>query len=297
MKKILAVLLVFSMMFALVACSGKDEDPITDVNVENTTDDQAVNAGDVDVEPSTDENASEEDSTEETSTEKDEEQSTGKNDEGTTAKPAPSDNPAEWSKSEIVDFYKKAATKSHASATSSQKMVLHKLEVNEGDGLLSGFVKMIKPIVDTVIKNNETTYGGITGGYTNLVPSDVKTAKAYKQGKYTIIEMTMVEQTDGLYGDFQGGTVGHAINVLGNVATAVEQFPAFDINYKDADIKIKYTKPTVKVKINENGIIEKGTWNYYSKIDIKNLEIENVNITIRKAYAEIEYIIVVGGGF
>ena len=37
---------------------------------------------------------------------------------------------------------------------------------------------------------------------------------------------------------------------------AVEQFPDFDIKYKEADIKVHYVQPTVKVKINENGKIE-----------------------------------------
>ena len=105
----------------------------------------------------------------------------------------------------------------------------------------------------------------------------------------------MVEQTDGLYADAQGGTVGHAINVLGDVATAVEQFPAFDIKYKEADIKVHYADPIVKVKINENGIIESGTWCYTSEIYIRSLKINS--IMIEKADAEIVYDITVGGGF
>ena len=120
-------------------------------------------------------------------------------------------------------------------------------------------------------------------------------AKAYKEGKYTVIEMTMVEQTDGLYGEPQDGTVGHAINVLGNVATAVAEFPQFDIKYEEADIKIHYANPTVKVRIDENGIVEKGTWQYNAQIDIKHLAIGSVMID--KAEAEIIYTIVVGGGF
>ena len=105
----------------------------------------------------------------------------------------------------------------------------------------------------------------------------------------------MVEQTDGIYGDYQGGSVGHAVNVLGNVATAVEQFPAFDIKFEEADIKIHYTKPTVKVKINKDGVIEKGTWSYDAQIYIRNLKIDS--IMINKADAEIIYTITTGGGF
>ena len=206
-----------------------------------------------------------------------------------------SDNPADWTKEQIVYMYKQAATKSHDTAESSQTMSMPTMVVNDGDGALGFFINIIKPVIDSVIEKQATTYGGITGGYKNLVASDVDTAKAYKEGKYTVIEMRMVEQTDGLYGDPQEGTVGHAINVLGNVATAVEQFPQFDIKYEEADIKIHYADPIVKVRINENGIIEKGTWSYMSEIDIKHLAIGSVMVD--KAYAEIEYVIVVGGGF
>ena len=204
-----------------------------------------------------------------------------------------SDNPADWSKEQIVYMYKQAATKSHDTAESSQTMTMPVLDV-EG-GALGFFLSIAKPAINAVLEKQTTTYGGITGGYQKLVASDVDTAKAYKEGNYTVIEMRMVEQTDGLYGDPQEGTVGHAINVLGNVATAVEQFPQFDIKYEEADIKIHYADPVVKVRINENGIIEKGTWSYMSEIDIKHLAIGSVMVD--KAYAEIEYVIVVGGGF
>ena len=302
MKKIIAILLVLSMMFVFVACGGNNDDtPTTDVNTENTTDDQAVNSGDVDVEPSTDENTSEEPSIdEEPSTDKNsEEPSTdkadNKEDEPTTKKEELPTDPAKWSKEQIVEYYKQSAIKTHPTAKSSQTMELTKLVVNDGDGALNFFLNMIKPAISTVIKNNSTTYGGLTGGFKNLKASDVKTAKAYKQGNYTVVELYMVEQTDGMYGDAQSGTVGHAINVLGNIATAVEQFPQFDIKYKEADIKIRYANPTVKVKINSKGIIEKGTWSYDADIAIRHLEISG--IMVNKADAIMKYVIVTGGGF
>lgn len=305
MKKLVAILLVLSIMFVFVACKDNENTDPTETVTESTTDDRAVNSGDVDVEDeaSTDEGTSDEetvigDEVKEPSTDKNngKEDATGKEDETETTTMRPlSDDPADWSKDEIVEVYKQAAIKSHPTAKSSQTMVLNKLIVNDGDGALNFFLNMIKPVIDTALKNNTTSYNGLTGGFTKLVPSDVKSAKAYKQGKYTVIEMTMVEQTDGLYGDAQEGTVGHAINVLGNVANAVEQFPDFDIKYKEADIKVHYAQPTVKVKINDKGIIEKGTWSYVSEIFIRHLEISG--IMIDKADAEIEYVIVVGGGF
>ena len=297
MKKIIAILLVLSMMFAFAACGGnKDETPTTNSNTENTTEDQAVNSGDVDVEePSTDETAEEpstDENGEEPSTDKADD---NKEDESTTVKEEIPADPAKWSKEQIVEYYKQSAIKSHPTATSSQTMELLKLVVNYGDGALNFFLNMIKPAIKTVIKNNAISYNGITGGFKNLQPSDVKSAKAYKQGNYTVVELYMVEQVDGIYGDSQSGTVGHAINVLGNIATAVEQFPQFDVNYKDADIKVRYANPTVKVKINDKGIIEKGTWSYVADCSFKHLEISG--IMIDKAEAEIKYVIVVGGGF
>ena len=297
MKKIIAILLALSLMFVFVACGGnKDETPTTNSNTENTTEDQAVNSGDVDVEePSTDETAEEpstDENGEEPSTDKADD---NKEDESTTVKEEIPADPAKWSKEQIVEYYKQSAIKSHPTATSSQTMELLKLVVNDGDGALNFFLNMIKPAIKTVIKNNAISYNGITGGFKNLQPSDVKSAKAYKQGNYTVVELYMVEQVDGIYGDSQSGTVGHAISVLGNIATAVDQFPQFDVNYKDADIKVRYANPTVKVKINDKGIIEKGTWSYVADCSFKHLEISG--IMIDKAEAEIKYVIVVGGGF
>ena len=204
-------------------------------------------------------------------------------------------NPAEWSKEDIVAVYKNSAAKSHKVVESSQVYAMPKLIVNDGDGALGFFLKMITPVIASVLEKNAMSYEGITGGYTKMVPTDVQSAKAYKDGDYIVIEMVMVEQTDGIYGDYQGGSVGHAVNVLGNVATAVEQFPAFDIKFEEADIKIHYTKPTVKVKINKDGVIEKGTWSYDAQIYIRNLKIDS--IMINKADAEIIYTITTGGGF
>lgn len=306
MKKIIAILLALSLMFVFVACNNDTNNDPKETQTQNTTDDQAVNSGDVDVEePSTDENASEEPSTDENTSEEpstdkaddknDKEDKNDKDDEQTTKKEELPADPAKWSKEQIVEYYKQSAIKTHPTAKSSQTMELTKLVVNDGDGALNFFLNMIKPAISTVIKNNSTTYGGLTGGFKNLQASDVKTAKAYKQGNYTVVELYMVEQTDGMYGDAQSGTVGHAINVLGNIATAVEQFPQFDIKYKEADIKICYTNPTVKVKINDKGIIEKGTWSYDADIAIRHLEISG--IMVNKADAIMKYVIVVGGGF
>lgn len=212
-----------------------------------------------------------------------------------TTVPQSAVDPAKWTKEEIIDFYKKAAEKSHPKAKSTQVMVLSELIINDGDGALGFFIKILEPAIASVIKKNAFDFDGITGGFTDLTASDAQNAKAYKSGDYTIIEMTMKEQTDGIYGDAYAGSVGHAITVLGDVSKVVEQFPQFEVDFENADIVVRYVNPTVKVKINKDGIIEKGTWKYTCDPVIKNIDISG--IMIRKADAKIDYIITVGGGF
>ena len=279
-EKIIPVILAIAIAVSALAVGkgfGADKQPETN-NVNNNSQ-QAVQNNDSDTSTNTDSNQVQDPST----------------DVDLTPDKDLDDDPTKWSKEQIVQFYKQSAAKSHAGAESSQKMELTNMVVNNGSGALGGFIALVKPVINTVVAKQELTFEGITGGYNNLVASDVASAKTYKEGNYTVIEMTMVEQTDGLYGDPQEGTVGHAISVLGNVATAVAEFPDFNIAYEDADIKIHYANPTVKVRINENGIIEKGTWKYDTQIDIKHLQIESVMVDT--AEAEIIYTIVVGGGF
>ena len=84
-----------------------------------------------------------------------------------------SDDPSQWSKEQIVYIYKQAATKSHDTAESSQTMTMPVMNVNDGDGALGFFISMVRPVINTVLEKQATTYGGITGGYKNLVASDV----------------------------------------------------------------------------------------------------------------------------
>lgn len=206
-----------------------------------------------------------------------------------------SSDPSEWTKEEIIDFYKKAAEKSNPNAKSTQVMVLDELIINDGDGALGFFIKILEPAIASVIEKNALDFDGITGGFTKLEPSDAKNIKAYKSGNYTVIEMTMNNQTDGIHANEFEGSVGHAISVLGDISKVLAEFPQFKVDVENADIKVNYVNATVKVKINQNGVIEKGTWKYTCDPEIKHLDISG--IMIDKADAKIDYIITVGGGF
>lgn len=286
MKKLLAVFLAFSMLFAFAACKDNASDETTtttsaDEIVETTSRPEETSA----VVPS--ENT---DVTSETTTSAEE-----------TTLPLSAD-PSQWTNDEIIEVYKAAATKTHPHIQHHQTMTLDELVVGEEGGMLSFFLNIAKPAINSVLEKNSATFDGITGGYQNLTASDAKTLKAYKSGEYTVIEMTLKEQNDGKHGHNMSGTVGHAITVLGDVSVAVAEFPQFKINTDIADIKIKYHDAFVKVKINSDGIIEKGTWEYIAGVDIKNLglnfkDAKTNDLIVKKATAEIGYNIVVNGGF
>lgn len=204
-------------------------------------------------------------------------------------------DPAEWTKAEIVNYYKKACNNS-TDVKSIQSMTLRDgLKAEISNNTIQNLVELAMPVMVAALKANSTEFDGITGGYNDLVPSDVKTAKAYKEGKYTIVEMTLVEQKDDAYGDTFKGTVGHGISVVGNIGVVADNFPDWSMDFRSAFIELHYKNPVIKVKINEKGVIEKGTWTYEVYVTVKKLRI--VKIIVEEATGIIDYIVTTGGGF
>ena len=209
--------------------------------------------------------------------------------------------PSKWTDEEIVAFYKTAAIKSKTAVKSIEQKELEEMVVNGGDGFLGTLVEMVTPFLIKALEDSQVEFDGITGGYEDLELSDTKSVKAYRSGEYTVIEMTMKEQTDGIYADRYSGTVGHAISVVGDISSVTEALPMLKVDFENSDIKLHYSNPTLKVKINKDGIIEKGTWSYDVKANIKNLRVDAVRLplgaTAETAHGSVKYIITVGGGF
>lgn len=291
MKKLTAILMVFLMLFSFVACkdNGTNEETtnpyVTDVNGEAVTDEQGEN---VTVTAAGDELTTEAVSDAEDTT-------------AATEVTMPSDDPSTWTKEQIVEYYKNAAINSKTKVKSVEYKNLSQMVVNDGDGFLGKLVEMITPFLISALEDSQTEFDGITGGYENLVPDDVQSAKAYKSGEYVVVEMTMKEQIDGAHGDRYGGTVGHAISVVGDLAVVTEALPQFNIDFENANVKLHYKNPKLKVKINKDGVIEKGTWTYVTYVTIENLYVGAKRIplsaTVKSGYGTVDYEITVGGGF
>lgn len=189
------------------------------------------------------------------------------------------DDPADWSTKRIVAEYKKAAKKSNSTVKSKQHITIEKMSVNDGE--YENVMSFIKTIISKFLESNSTEKDGITGGFENLVAEDVSSAKAYKSGNDTVIEMTMVEQTSGPKEDANSGSVGHTITAVGDISVVVKDLSdrGLPLELSEDETYIYYTNPTVKVTINENGEIISGTWQYTVEISMNNFKAfgQNVN--------------------
>lgn len=292
-KKILAFFIAVVMLFSLTACNENEKNPQEKVTEEVTED--VVNTPSDSV---IDETVTEAESevADETTTGSEKEEST----EEKTEKPSSSltekaSDISEWSKKQIADFYKRAAKKSDSKVKSEQKIVLKDISVNNGQ--FEGFFDFIMPIMSKLLEKNSKSFDGITGGYNNLTESDISSAKVYKSGKNTVVEMVMKKQISGPSDNALEGSVGHAISAVGDIGAVVKQLTdlGLPLELSDKDTKIHYTNPTVRVVINENGEIVKGTWKYTVEIRMDNYKafgkpVENTSVVMDNT-------ITVNGGF
>lgn len=180
------------------------------------------------------------------------------------------DDPSLWTTEQIVLFYKEAAKKTHPSVKSQHSVDIRSISVNNGQ--YEGLFEFITPIMSKLIANNSEDKDGITGGYNNLTADDVASAKAYKSGNGTVIEMVMREQISGAKEDSNSGSVGHAVTVVGDISVVTDELKelGLPLDIPEKSIKIYYTKPTVKVLVDGNGKIVNGTWRYTVEIRLDN---------------------------
>ncbi len=204
-------------------------------------------------------------------------------------------NPSDWSISEIIDAYKKAASKSHNSVKSEQVITMKDFSINNGQ--YENVIDFVMPIMSKILANNSTEKDGITGGYQNLSEADVISAKAYASGNNTVIELVMKNQSDGPRSDALSGPVGHAITAVGDIGVVTDQINdlGIAIEISDKDTKINYTNATVKILIDKDGNIVKGTWQYTVDIRLNNYKVGKS--TVETTSVVMDNVITVNGGF
>ncbi len=302
-KKIIALLLALSMLFMLSACKNDDDDGTCECgcNCQEMMDyyNQLIANGVINSNGNAQNNSqdNQQQSNQQQGNQQQSNQQQSNNQQQNNNSQLSSD-PSQWSKSQIVEAYKSAAGRTHNSVTSHQVMTMASLSV---PGISDTLVNFARGIMDNVLQNNSTDVKGITGGHQNLVASDVKAARAYKSGNYTVIEMIMNEQTDGANGNMYAGSVGHAISVVGPVDDVVKQFAGqgMTVELPDENVKLHYTNPRLKVLVNGNGYIMNGTWSYVCNVDLKNFTIKAMgfNVPVKEAGGVVNFVVTLNGGF
>ncbi len=198
---------------------------------------------------------------------------------------------------EIIEMYKKAANTSANAVKSTQKISLKDFSLNNGNDAVNNVFKFIKPIISKVVESNSTEFDGITGGYNNLVLSDIKNATAYVKNDNTVIKLEMNEQHDSANANINSGSVGHAISVIGDLSVVFNQLSDSGIPIKitDDNISMTYTDAIVNVTVDNNHSIVNGTWKYSVIISLADFTVGNS--TVGDASVEIINEITYNGGF
>ena len=198
---------------------------------------------------------------------------------------------------EIIEMYKKAANTSADAVKSTQKISLKDFSLNNGNDAVNNVFKFIKPIISKVVESNSTEFDGITGGYNNLVLSDIKNATAYVKNDNTVIKLEMNEQHDSANANINSGSVGHAISVIGDLSVVFNQLSDSGIPIKitDDNISMTYTDAIVNVTVDNSHNIVNGTWKYSVIISLADFTVGNS--TVGDASVEIINEITYNGGF
>lgn len=270
-RKLISFLLTIVMIFALSSCGKNKTQQETETTTENNTT-----------------SAQNEQITEELTTDVATTVSETAAPETTTQK--------QWSNAEIADIYKKAAAKTHSTVKSVQTITLDDISIG-GGGAVNSIIKMIKPVINKVVEGNSTEFDGITGGYNMLSASDISSATISTEGTNTVIKMTLKEQTDKGTVDANSGTVGHAISVIADLSGVFGQLQdsGLPVEITEENMTMTYRNAEVKVVIDSNGNITRGTWEYVVTLSLENFKVagtnvENTTVVIRNSIS-------VNGGF
>ncbi len=287
MKRILALIMVLAMVFAFAACKGKDDGA--------TTTDPSSAGGEVidNGEGSTPVDASAADSTDvsgdasEVSTDASgkpvEAPSQAAGSQGGSQGGAQTGNTEKGLNSTdakaVVAFYNKAVNATVKNPPKGKQTM--RLEKLEGTGGLGKILGSFEGIAKKALEKNSTETTWIPAGdHGDVLPTDVKNAKATNDGKYTTVSFAVNPQTDGPKESTSKGPVGRSIGTLGNVQNALDQLPGVSVTSGMENIKLTYNDAYVRdVKIdNATGKIISGTWHYKVNVNVNNLGVKVVGI-------------------
>lgn len=305
MKRILALIMVLAMVFAFAACKSKD-DGATTTNP-SSAGGEVIDNGDGSTVPA---DASAADSTD---------ASNDASEVSTDASGKPVEAPSQAAGSHggsqggaqtgntekglnstdakaVVAFYNKAVNATVKNPPKGKQTM--KLEKLEGTGGLGKILGSFEGIAKKALEKNSTDTNYIPAGdHGDVLPTDVKNAKATNDGKYTTVSFDVKPQTDGPKESSSKGPVGRSIGTLGNVQNALDQLPGVSVTSGIENIKLTYDHAYVTVKIDNNtGKIVSGTWHYKVNVNVNNLGVKVIGIpaSVDTLHGIVDYTVKIG---
>ena len=305
MKRILALIMVLAMVFAFAACKSKDDGATT--TDPSSAGGEVIDNGDGSTVPA---DASAADSTD---------ASNDASEVSTDASGKPVEAPSQAAGSQggsqggaqtgntekglnstdakaVVAFYNKAVKASVKNPPKGKQTM--KLEKLEGTGGLGKILGSFEGIAKKALEKNSTDTNYIPAGdHGDVLPTDVKNAKATNDGKYTTVSFDVKPQTDGPKESSSKGPVGRSIGTLGNVQNALDQLPGVSVTSGIENIKLTYDHAYVTVKIDNNtGKIVSGTWHYKVHVNVNNLGVKVIGIpaSVDTLHGIVDYTVKIG---
>ena len=305
MKRILALIMVLAMVFAFAACKSKDDGATT--TDPSSAGGEVIDNGDGSTVPA---DASAADSTD---------ASNDASEVSTDASGKPVEAPSQAAGSQggsqggaqtgntekglnstdakaVVAFYNKAVNATVKNPPKGKQTM--KLEKLEGTGGLGKILGSFEGIAKKALEKNSTETNYIPAGdHGDVLPTDVKNAKATNDGKYTTVSFDVKPQTDGPKESTSKGPVGRSIGTLGNVQNALDQLPGVSVTSGIENIKLTYDHAYVTVKIDNNtGKIVSGTWHYKVNVNVNNLGVKVIGIpaSVDTLHGIVDYTVKIG---
>lgn len=315
LRKLVSLVTVFAVLFVLSSCKDTVVDETTDAfaQVETTT------AEDIQTQETTTEAATEAQTTTEIQTTAPVTETTTVTQETTATETttqvietteAPTQAPpvtevqtteavtedvSSWDVQKVVEFYKNAAQRTGTSVKSQQTVELKDISVNNGQ--LGGMFSFVTPILSSFLSSSVTETDGITGDFSLLTAAEVSSAKAYEAENGTAVEITLNSQTDSAASQTRDGSVAHGISVVGDLPSIMSQLKekGLPIDISLENTVLTYTNPVIKVLIDDNSNIVKGTWSCTVEISLSDYKF--AGSAVDSTVVVLNNKIVVNGGF
>ncbi len=293
MKKLLAILLTLSLVFAFAACGAKSVDEPDTTEPEEITEVEApeANATENEAEAATEEEAA---ATEEEAAPEEETEAAA-----TEAEAAATEEEAEEDKdfnstdpAEVVAFYNAARKATNPAPHGHQTMGLSG-EIT-GDGVIGMLLSVLEPAAKSALEKNSKETDWIPGHDSNdILASDVTSAKATTKDGVTTVELRFKDQVDGPNGDSKnGGAVARGVSTLGSIDNALNEMGATITEGRDT-VKLTYTDAYLTAKIKDGKIVG-GTWHYLVKIFVGDAKGKlGISLNLKNISAAVDYKVVI----